>query len=69
MKLLYSPSVVNLLSLLNAFRSSQKGALGKLPLDLTDRELLFENVGSLIGAMLMERVNLLRDLDEKKKTF
>ena len=60
-KLLYSPSVVNLLSVLNMFRRS----LEDNDLNLSDSSLLTESVGSSIGCMLIERANLLNLISDK----
>ena len=64
-KLLYSPSVVNLLSVLSVFRGAEKGSFGKVSCDLSDKRLLTEDVGSLIGCLLIERCHLLDRVDEK----
>ena len=64
-KLLYSPSVVNLLSLLSVFRGAEKGSRGKVSCELSDKQSLMEDVGSLIGCLLVKRCNLLDRVDEK----
>ena len=68
-KFLYSPNIVNVLSLLNTFRHSEKGTFANEEeesiIDLSDANLLKENVGSLIGRMLDERCNLLSKVSEK----
>ena len=61
-KLLYSPSVVNLLSILNKFRQSLKD---DADLNLSDSRLLTESVGSSVGRMLMKRANLLNLMSDK----
>ena len=61
-KLLYSPSVVNLLSILNKFRQSLED---DGDLNLSDSRLLTESMGSSIGSMLMERANLLNLMSDK----
>ena len=68
-KLLYSQNIVNLLSLLNTFRHSEKGSFANEEeesiINLSDVNLLKENVGSLIGHMLDERCDLLSEVSEK----
>ena len=68
-KVLYSPDNCNLLSLLYTFRCSEKGSFANEEqesiIDLSDVNLLKENVGSLIGHMLDERSNLLSEVSEK----
>ena len=61
-KLVYCPNVVSLLSVLNIFRRSLHvdGSI-----DLSDGSLLTENVGTSIGRLLMERVNLLNLMNDK----
>ena len=54
-KLVYSPNVASLLSVLNIFRRSLHGDGSS---NLSDGSLLTENVGASIGQLLMERVNL-----------
>ena len=61
-KLLYSPGVVNLLSILNKFRQSLED---NGYLNLSDSRLLTESVSSSIGRMLMERANLLNLISDK----
>ena len=61
-KLLYSPSVVNLLRILNKFRQSLED---NGDLNLSDSRLLTESLGSSIGRMLMERANLLNLMSDK----
>ena len=56
--LLYSPNIVHLLSALNMFRRSHCNQV-----QLTDRTLICEKSGSMIGCLLMERSNLLGDVD------
>ena len=56
--LLYSPSIVHLLSALNMFRRS----LCK-QVQLTDKTPICEKSGLMIGCLLMERSNLLGDVD------
>ena len=50
-KLLYSPSVVNLLSVMSVFKGAEKGPFGKVSCDLSDKRLLMEDVRSLIGCL------------------
>ena len=68
-RLLYSPNIINLLSLLNTFRRSEKGLFANEEeesiVDLSDVNLLKENVGSLIRRMLDERCDLLSEVSEK----
>ena len=61
-KLVYSPNVVSLLSVLNIFRRSLQGD-GSI--NLSDASLLAENIGATIGRLLMERVNLLNLMNNK----
>ena len=56
--LLYSASIVHLLSPSNTFRRSLRKEL-----QLTDRTLICEKSGSMIGCLLMERSNLLGEVD------
>ena len=73
--LLYSPSVVNLLSLLNMFRRSEYsvveeyGVVEEDGMELSDYRLLKENVGSFLGCVLKKRGDLLNDLDERMNAF
>ena len=61
-KLIYSPSIPNLLSVLNIFRRS----LGNSDdMNLSDSTMLTADVGSIIGCSLRERMNLLDLADEK----
>ena len=60
-KLIYSPSIPNLLSVLNISRRS----LGNDDVNLSDSTLLTEVVGSIIGCSLRERTNLIDLVDEK----
>ena len=57
-RLLYSPCIVHLLSALNMFQRS----LCK-QVQLTDGTLICEKSGSMIGCLLMERSNLIGDMD------
>ena len=57
-QLLYSPSIVNLLSALNTFQRSLRKQV-----QLTDRTLICKKSGLMIGCLLMERSNLLGDVD------
>ena len=63
-KLLYSP-IASVMNLLSVFRGAEKGSFGKVPCDLSDKRLLTEDVGSLIGCLLVERCDLLDRVDEK----
>ena len=57
------------MSLLNTFRRSEKGSCANEEeesiVDLSDVNLIKENVGSLIGHMLDERCDLLSEVSEK----
>ena len=74
-KLLYSPSVVNLLSLLNTFRRSEYGVVEEYGtveedgMELSDYRLLKENAGSFLGCVLKRRGDFLNDLDERMNAF
>ena len=61
-KLLYSPGVVNLLSIVNKFRQSLED---DGDLNLSDSRLLTESVGSSIGRMVMERAHSLNRMSDK----
>ena len=61
-KLIYSPNIPNLLSMLNIFRRS----LGNSDdVNLSDSIMLTEDVGSIVGCLLRERANLIDMVDEK----
>ena len=61
-KLIYSPNIPNLLSMLNIFRRS----LGNGDdVNLSDSIMLTEDVGSIIGCSLRERTNLIDMVDKK----
>ena len=55
---------MNLLSLLSVFRGAGKGSCGRMSCNLSDKRLLMEDVGSLIGCLLVERCDLLDRTDE-----
>ena len=58
-RLLYSPTIVHLLNALNVMWRSlcvQK--------ELTDKSLMTEGMGSMVGCLLMERVNMLDTVDD-----
>ena len=58
-RLLYSPSVMNLLNLLNVFRRSSC-----TDVELTDSTLLTERVGCMLGALLVQHTKMVRKANE-----
>ena len=61
-KLIYSPNIPNLLSMLNIFRRSIGNGDD---VNLSDSIMLTEDVGSIIGCSSRERTNLIDMVDEK----
>ena len=49
---------------MSVFRGAEKGSFGKVSCNLSDKRLLTEDVGSLIGCLLIERCDLLDRVDE-----
>ena len=58
-RLLYSPSIMNLLNLLNVFRRSSCANA-----ELTDSTLLTECVGCMLGVLLVQRTKMVRKTNE-----
>ena len=58
-RLLYSPSIMNLLNLLNVFRCSSCPDV-----ELTDSTLLTEHVGCMLASLLVQRTKMVRKANE-----